>query len=91
MAKVRLMMPLPHSAAGGCREFEATGANLGEVFRSIAALHPDLGRKLLDGTGSLFPHIVVLLDGRSVRGEGLATISVATDSTVDFLEAMAGG
>ena len=90
MATVRVMMPLPRSA-GGCREFEVAGANLGEVFHSIATMYPDLGGMLLDRTGCPFPHIVVLLDGQSVRGEGLATRDVATNATIDFLEAMAGG
>jgi hypothetical protein len=84
------MPPLSRYAVGPSA-IEAGGATLGEVFGTIAALYPELGGKLLDKGGLVFSHLIVLVDGRSIRGEGLELTAVKADSTVEILDAMAGG
>jgi molybdopterin converting factor small subunit len=79
--------------AGGHRELdvEAAGGTLGELFDTLAARHPMLGRRIRDETGQLRRFVNVYVDGDDVRFEqGLATV-LRDGTQVHVLPSIAGG
>jgi sulfur-carrier protein len=90
MATVRIPPVLrPHT--GGQSEVEASGANVGEVLRSLTAEYPDTEAQLFGEDGDLNRYVNVYLNDEDVRVlDGLGT-SVADGDTVVVLPAMAGG
>ena len=83
--------PVLRSATGGEKEVSASGANVGEVLRSLADAHPATQSQLFSGEGQLNRYVNVYLNDEDVRVlDGLET-SVSESDTLVILPAMAGG
>src|ERR1700731_4933962 len=79
------------AAAGGEKEVGATGGNVGEVLRALAASHPATESQLFSAEGELNRYVNVYLNDEDVRVlDGLAT-AVDERDTLVILPAMAGG
>jgi len=90
MATVRIP-PVLRAQAGGQAEVEASGSDVGEVLRSLAAAHPDTEAQLFGPEGDLNRYVNVYLNDEDVRVlDGLGT-AVSDGDTVVILPAMAGG
>jgi sulfur-carrier protein len=85
------MPPILRQAVGGAREVDAEGASVREILDDLTARFPAIRGHLLDDSGDLNRFVNVYVNNEDVRlGQGLET-SVAEDSTVIVLPAMAGG
>jgi molybdopterin synthase sulfur carrier subunit len=83
--------PVLRSSVGGLKEVEAEGGNVGEVLRTLAALHPATESQLFSEDGGLNRYVNVYLNDEDVRVlEGLET-TVGFGDTIVILPAMAGG
>jgi sulfur-carrier protein len=83
--------PVLRSATAGEKEVAASGANVGEVLRSLAEQHPDTARQLFGENGELNRYVNVYLNDEDVRVlDGLDT-PVGEGDTLVILPAMAGG
>ena len=79
------------SSTGGAKEVEASGSDVGEVLRALAAEHPATESQLFSESGELNRYVNVYLNDEDVRVlEGLET-GVAETDTIVILPAMAGG
>jgi molybdopterin synthase sulfur carrier subunit len=83
--------PILRQHTGGAGEVDASGSNVGEVLRALAAEHPDTESQLFSDDGDLNRYVNVYLNDEDVRVlDGLDTAVKDTD-TVVILPAMAGG
>jgi sulfur-carrier protein len=83
--------PVLRGSVGGEKEVEASGGNVGEVLRALAAQHPATESQLFSEDGQLNRYVNVYLNDEDVRVlEGLDT-SVSDSDTIVILPAMAGG
>ncbi|HZN88644.1 MAG TPA: ubiquitin-like small modifier protein 1 [Thermoleophilaceae bacterium] len=83
--------PVLRGSTGGAKEVEASGADVGEVLRALAAEHPATESQLFSESGELNRYVNVYLNDEDVRVlEGLET-GVAESDTIVILPAMAGG
>ena len=90
MATVKIP-PVLRASVGGEREVGASGANVGEVLRDLAANHPATESQLFSPDGTLNRYVNVYLNDEDVRVlDGLETV-VGDGDTLQILPAMAGG
>ena len=90
MATVKIP-PVLRTATDGEKVVSASGANVGEVLRSIAESYPETERQLFGPDGELNRYVNVYLNDEDVRVlEGLDT-AIEDADTVMILPAMAGG
>ncbi len=90
MATVKIP-PVLRPSVGGEKQVEASGANVGEVLRSLAGDHPATESQLFSGEGQLNRYVNVYLNDEDVRVlDGLDT-GVKEGDTLVILPAMAGG
>ena len=90
MATIRIP-PVLRPQTGGQPEIEASGANVGEVLRSLTAEYPETESQLFGEDGELNRYVNVYLNDEDVRVlDGLGT-AVSDGDTVVILPAMAGG
>jgi molybdopterin synthase sulfur carrier subunit len=83
--------PVLRASVGGAKEIEASGANVGDVLRSLAQQHPATESQLFSEEGDLNRYVNVYLNDEDVRVlEGLDT-SVSEGDTIVILPARAGG
>jgi sulfur-carrier protein len=83
--------PVLRGSTGGAKEVEASGTDVGEVLRALAAEHPATESQLFSESGELNRYVNVYLNDEDVRVlEGLDT-GVAETDTIVILPAMAGG
>ena len=83
--------PVLRGSTGGAKEVEASGADVGEVLRALAAEHPATESQLFSESGELNRYVNVYLNDEDVRVlEGLET-GVGETDTIVILPAMAGG
>ena len=83
--------PVLRGSVGGEKEVEASGANVGEVLRSLASRHPATESQLFSEDGELNRYVNVYLNDEDVRVlDGLGT-AVGQGDTLVILPAMAGG
>jgi molybdopterin synthase sulfur carrier subunit len=83
--------PVLRGSVGGAKEVEASGANVGEVLRSLASQHPATESQLFSEDGELNRYVNVYLNDEDVRVlQGLET-GVSDSDTIVILPAMAGG
>lgn len=83
--------PVLRPSVGGEKQVEASGANVGEVLRSLAEQHPATESQLFAEDGGLNRYVNVYLNDEDVRVlEGLDT-GVSAADTIVILPAMAGG
>jgi molybdopterin converting factor small subunit len=90
MATIKIP-PVLRASVGGEREVAASGANVGDVLRDLAASHPATESQLFSPDGQLNRYVNVYLNDEDVRVlDGLQT-SVSDSDTLVILPAMAGG
>lgn len=90
MAKIKIP-PVLRASVGGEKEISASGQNVGEVLRDLAATHPATQSQLFSTEGELNRYVNVYLNDEDVRVlDGLDTAVGAADVLV-ILPAMAGG
>jgi len=90
MATIKIP-PVLRASVGGEKELGASGQNVGEVLRDLAASHPATESQLFSPDGQLNRYVNVYLNDEDVRVlEGLDTV-VADADTLVILPAMAGG
>jgi len=90
MATIKIP-PVLRASVGGEKEVGASGANVGEVLRDLAANHPATQSKLFSAEGELNRYVTVYLNDEDVRVlDGLDT-TVGESDTLVILPAMAGG
>jgi molybdopterin synthase sulfur carrier subunit len=83
--------PVLRAHTGGEKEISATGSDVGEVLRAVAAEHPATESQLFAEDGQLNRYVNVYLNDEDVRVlDGLET-PVTGDDTLVILPAMAGG
>ena len=89
MATVKIP-PVLRPSVGGEREVAASGSDVGEVLRALAADHPQTESQLFSD-GELNRYVNVYLNDEDVRVlDGLQT-PVGDNDTLVILPAMAGG
>lgn len=88
----RVVVPAPlRACAGGAREVDGEGTTVREVLDDIGRRLPVLERRIRDERGELRPHVLIFVDGVSVRGgEGLDT-PVRDGTEVFVAPAVSGG
>jgi len=90
MATIKIP-PVLRPSVGGEREVSATGSNVGEILRELAASHPATASQIFSAEGELNRYVNVYLNDEDVRVlDGLDT-AVGDSDTVVILPAMAGG
>jgi molybdopterin synthase sulfur carrier subunit len=90
MATIKIP-PVLRASVGGEKQVSASGANIGEVLRDLAANHPATQSQLFSTDGELNRYVNVYLNDEDVRVlDGLGTAVGETDVLV-ILPAMAGG
>ena len=90
MARIKIP-PVLRASVGGEKELSASGDNVGEVLRDLAASHPATQDQLFSAEGELNRYVNVYLNDEDVRVlDGLQT-PVGDGDTLVILPAMAGG
>jgi sulfur-carrier protein len=88
----RLLLPaaLRHYA-GEEAEIELRGSTLGAALDDLAERLPQLERRLRDEQGRLRPHVLMFVDGVSVRGGAPMDMPVGEGAEVFVAPAVSGG
>jgi molybdopterin synthase sulfur carrier subunit len=90
MATIKIP-PVLRPSVGGEKELQASGANVGDVLRTLATEHPATEQQLFSPDGQLNRYVNVYLNDEDVRVlDGLDT-GVGESDTLVILPAMAGG
>ena len=90
MATIKIP-PVLRASVGGEKEVGASGENVGDVLRDLAANHPATQEQLFSADGQLNRYVNVYLNDEDVRVlDGLDT-AVGEADTLVILPAMAGG
>ena len=90
MATVRIP-PVLRPAVGGEKEVHASGGDVREVLRDLAASHPATEEQLFSADGELNRYVNVYLNDEDVRVLGGLDTAVGDADTLVILPAMAGG
>ncbi len=90
MATIKIP-PVLRNSVGGEKQVDASGENVGDVLRDLAANHPATQDQLFSADGELNRYVNVYLNDEDVRVlDGLDT-TVGDADTLVILPAMAGG
>jgi molybdopterin synthase sulfur carrier subunit len=90
MATIKIP-PVLRGSVGGEKEVQASGDNVRDVLRALAAQHPATESQLFSEDGELNRYVNVYLNDEDVRVmDGLDTEAGPAD-TIVILPAMAGG
>jgi molybdopterin synthase sulfur carrier subunit len=88
----RLLLPAPlRHYAGEQAEVEICGGTLGAALDDLAGRLPQLERKLRDERGELRPHVLMFVDGVSVRGAGGMETAMSDGAEIFVAPAVSGG
>jgi molybdopterin converting factor small subunit len=88
----RLLLPAAlRRYAGEEAEIEIRGGTLGEALDDLAMRLPQLERRLRDEQGKLRPHVLMFVDGVSVRGGSPMKTPVGDGAEVFVAPAVSGG
>jgi sulfur-carrier protein len=90
MATIKIP-PVLRASVGGERLISASGANVGDVLRDLAASHPATADQLFAADGELNRYVNVYLNDEDVRVLGGLDTAVSESDTLVILPAMAGG
>jgi len=74
-----------------CPPASAAGATVNEVLAAVFAGNPRLRGYVLDDQGALRHHVVVFVDGTSIRDRRSLSDPVAEGSEVYVMQALSGG
>jgi sulfur-carrier protein len=90
MATIKIP-PVLRASVGGEREVSASGGNVGEILRDLAASYPATESQIFSSEGELNRYVNVYLNDEDVRVlDGLDT-AVGDGDVLVILPAMAGG
>ena len=88
----RLLLPTPlRQYADGRAELEISSGTLGSALDELATRLPVLERRLRDERGELRPHVLVFVNGVSVRGGAGLDTPVPDGAEVFVAPAVSGG
>jgi molybdopterin converting factor small subunit len=88
----RLVLPAPlRRYAEDRHEVEVSGSTLGAVLDDLAVRLPQLERRLRDERGELRPHVLMFVNGVSVRTGAVMDTPVAEGAEVFVAPAVSGG
>ncbi|HVC42100.1 MAG TPA: MoaD/ThiS family protein [Candidatus Saccharimonadales bacterium] len=88
----RLLLPAAlRRYAGDRAEVEIHGGTLGAALDDLAELLPQLERRLRDEQGQLRPHVLMFVDGVSVRSGAPMETRVADGAEIFVAPAVSGG
>ena len=88
----RLLLPAAlRRYAGEEAEVNIRGGTLGEALDDLAERLPQLERRLRDEQGRLRPHVLMFVDGVSVRGGAPMDTPVGDGAEVFVAPAVSGG
>ena len=90
MATVRIP-PVLRPSVGGAKEVDASGANVGDVLRSLTDQHPATQSQIFANGGELNRYVNVYLNDEDVRVLGGLDTEVGDNDVLVILPAMAGG
>jgi sulfur-carrier protein len=89
---IRIRIPGMFSRyAGGAREVAAEGATAGAALADLARRHPDLGTRLLDPAGTLFPYLHLFRNGERLEGGDAGAAPLRDGDVLEILAAASGG
>ncbi|HEV8150520.1 MAG TPA: MoaD/ThiS family protein [Gemmatimonadales bacterium] len=77
--------------ADGKRTLSAEGDTLSAVLRDICGRFPELGRRLRDAHGELYPFVSIYLNDEDIRFRGGFDAAVKDGDVVTVVPAVAGG
>ncbi len=90
MATIKIP-PVLRASVGGEKLLSASGENVGDVLRDLAAKHPATQDQLFAADGELNRYVNVYLNDEDVRVLGGLDTAVGETDTLVILPAMAGG
>jgi molybdopterin synthase sulfur carrier subunit len=90
MATIKIP-PVLRASVGGEKQVSASGENVGDVLRDLAANHPATQEQLFATDGQLNRYVNVYLNDEDVRVLGGLDTAVGESDTLVILPAMAGG
>lgn len=90
MATIKIP-PVLRASVGGEKLISASGENVGDVLRALAASHPATREQLFAADGELNRYVNVYLNDEDVRVLGGLDTAVGESDTLVILPAMAGG
>lgn len=70
---------------------QVVGGTVAEALAAVFARHPKLRGYVLDDQGALRPHVVVFVDGATVRDRRALTDPVTSESEIFVMQALSGG
>ncbi len=70
---------------------QVEGGTVAEALAAVFAEHPKLRGYLLDDQGELRAHVVVFVDGTTVRDRRRLSDAVKPDSEIFVMQALSGG
>ena len=82
------LAPLLHSYTGGAREFEASGATLGEALEDLDRRFPGIRFRVVDEQDRLRRHVRFFVNGADARDLGA---TLADGDQVYIVGALSGG
>jgi len=87
-----LQIPRPLRAyCGGRDRIELAGERIPELLADLAAQYPELGARVLDASGALAPHLVVIRNDVVLFARDIASVHVAADDDLRLFTAVSGG
>ncbi len=90
MATIKIP-PVLRTSVGGEKTLSASGGNVGDVLRDLAANHPATQDQLFSSEGELNRYVNVYLNDEDVRVLNGLDTAVGESDTLVILPAMAGG
>lgn len=70
---------------------QVDGGTVAETLAAVFVRHPRLRGYVLDDQGALRPHVVVFVDGTTVRDRRLLSDPVIPESEIFVMQALSGG
>ena len=77
--------------AGGARSLSSEGGTLADVVGDVSRRFPELGPRLRDEKGELYPFVTIYLNDEDVRFLGGFSAPVRDGDVVTVVPAVAGG
>ena len=76
---------------GAADAIELEGELVSELLADLAARFPELGSRVLDASGSLAPHLVLIQNDAVLRAGDVAGARVAAGDEIRLFTAVSGG
>jgi molybdopterin converting factor small subunit len=80
-----------HAYCGGADSIELEGETVSELITGLAARFPELGSRVLDASGALAPHLVVIQNDVVLRSGDVAQARVSAGDELRLMSAVSGG